>query len=316
MSKTKILISTDSHTIHTGLAETTRLIFYPLLDKYGDQYELHQIGLFNTNPVTPPRWPIYPTRVEKNPNGSNRFREQDRYGQETFPEVVSKLKPDIVFGYGDPWYVQHMAKNSNIKDYALVLYLTYDGTPYPPNDQEWLKNADKFVTLSHFSKHVIKSCMPQLDESKVDVMYSPADVHRFCPPSEEERASLRKNAFPGHIPQDAFVMGWIGRNQWRKQVWKPYEVLHYLNSGGYFVCEDCGEITPIDWDPGAQEFLDGTGRTLASPPGFEFDHCIHCKSSNIKRAEPLKDIFLWSHMAPEDRFWPMEVIHKQFNTRS
>lgn len=315
MTRTKILISTDSHVLHTGLAETLRMIFYPLLDKYGDQYEIHQIGLFHANPIMAQRWGITPTRVEDNGRGGKKFRDADKYGQETFPQVVNQFKPDIVFGYGDPWYVAHMANNPKMKDYSLVLYLTYDGTPYPPNDQSWLKNADKFITLSNFSKRVITGCMPEVDPEKVEVMYSPADTQRFTVASEEEKQDLRRKTFPGHIPQDAFVLGWIGRNQWRKQVWKPYELMNYLRSGKYLVCQDCDAITPIDWDPGSQKWLDDENGeyNLSSPPGYKFDHCLSCKSENVEQADPIDDIFLWSHMAPEDRFWPIEMLHRQYN---
>jgi len=288
VTKTKILISTDAATLHTGLAETTRLIFFPLLDKYGEQYEIHQIGLFNANPITQPRWPIYSTKVEDDGKGNRKFNDEDKYGRLTFPEVFNKLKPDIVFGYGDPWYVEHLANSPLIKDFALVLYLTYDGTPYPPNDQEWLVNADRIVTFTEFSKHVMKGSMPKLRGKHIDVMYAPADISRFSPPSDEERAELRRRTLPGHIPQDAFILGWVGRNQWRKQVWKPYQVMHYLVHGDYLVCSDCEQVTPIDWDPAYGQSLETSGRTLQSPPGFRFDSCVHCKSSKVEKAEPIK----------------------------
>lgn len=312
MSKLKILIQTDSSQLHTGLAETTRLIFNALLDKYGDYYELHQVALFHANPVVQARWPHYPTKMKKDAQGRNVFDENDRYGQQTSPEVISKIKPDIVFGYGDPWYVQHLATNPQIKDYSLVLYLTYDGTPYPPNDQSWLKNVDKFVTLSHFSKHVIQNSMPELKNKDIEVLYSPADIERFKPASEEEKMALRQKAFPSHIPHDAFVLGWVGRNQWRKQIWKMYEVMHYITHGDYLICSSCDKITPIDWDPAEQISLRGTGRVLQSPQGFEFESCIHCGSESVQKADPIEDIYLWSHMAPEDRMWPVENLHRQY----
>ena len=315
MSKLKILIQTDSSQLHTGLAETTRLIFNPLLEKYGDQYELHQVALFHSNPVVEAKWPHYPTKLKTDDKGRKIFDENDRYGQITSPEVIAKLKPDIVFGYGDPWYVEHLATNPQIKDYSLVLYLTYDGTPYPSKDQSWLKNVDKFVTLSSFSRHVIQNSMPDLKDKDIDVIYNPADIDRYCPPTEEEKLALREKAFPAHVPKDAFVLGWIGRNQWRKQIWKMYEVMHYITHGDYLICNDCGKITPIDWDPAEQVSLAGTGRVLQSPPGFEFNSCLHCGSESIQKADPIDDIYLWSHMAPEDRLWPVEALQKQYDNK-
>ena len=197
MSKTKILISTDSTVLHTGLAETTRLIFHTLLDKYPDQYEISQIGLFHSNPVVQPRWQIFPTKVDRQPNGTFSFKGEDKYGQQTFPEVVQKVNPDIVFGFGDPWYVLHMCNNPLIKNYGLVLYLTFDGTPYSEkSDAPLLKNADKLVIMSEFGKDIAQRCKPGLEEKDIEVMYSPADVERYKPLDEAEKIELRKRMLP------------------------------------------------------------------------------------------------------------------------
>jgi hypothetical protein len=79
MTRTRILIVTDSPLLPSGLAETTRLIFSGLLDHYPDQYELHQIGICHCYAVTQPRWPVYPTIAVKGPNGL-RWLPEDRFG--------------------------------------------------------------------------------------------------------------------------------------------------------------------------------------------------------------------------------------------
>ena len=64
--KTKILICTHSAAMHSGLSETTRHIFIPLLQKYGDKYEIHQLGYFNFGkPSEKVPWPIYTTKVDQ-----------------------------------------------------------------------------------------------------------------------------------------------------------------------------------------------------------------------------------------------------------
>src|SRR5439155_22909107 len=50
--KIKILIVTDSAVLPTGMAETTRLVFGNLLEKYPETYDIHQIGWFHCYAVT------------------------------------------------------------------------------------------------------------------------------------------------------------------------------------------------------------------------------------------------------------------------
>lgn len=314
---TKVLISTDSAILHTGLAETTRLIFHTLMDKYPGEYEIKQIGLFHSNPVVQPRWEIFPTKLDKQPNGSVRLVESDKYGQETFPGVVQRVQPDIVFGFGDPWYIYHMCNNPLIKNYALVLYLTFDGTPYSDEaDAPILKNADRIVSMSHFGKHIMQTCKPDLKNKDIDVIYSPADIERFRPYSEEEKKIFRERMLPPWMPKDAFVLSWVGRNQWRKQTWMPYKIISHLRKGNYFICSDCEKITPIDWDPAVCKNAIEGGSRLESHPGFEFNKCIHCGSSNVEKADPIEDIFLWQHMAPEaTQVWRTDWMEKQFDVK-
>lgn len=308
----KILICTDSHVLHTGLAEVTRLIFANLLAKYKSEYQVVQIGFFHSNPIMEPLWQIIPTQLEQDPNGNMKFKEADRYGQLTYPNVVRDYKPDIVFGYGDPWYVNHMVNHKSIMNHAMVLYLTYDGIPYGDADQDWLKNVDQLVTCADFSKKVMIESMPKLDESRIEVLYHPADLARFNKLEPSAKAMHRKNLC-AQVPENAFIMGWAGRNQWRKQVWKPYEILSYLRSGEYLICQDCDEITPLPYNPMTRKYID---TYAGSTTKFDTTICSHCKSSNVIKADPINDIYLWCHMAPEDRHWPVEILQRQFNLQN
>ncbi len=94
--------------------------------------------------------------------------------------------------------------------------------------------------MSEFSKDAIARCPDVAFQDKLDYMYSPADIARFSPACEAMKAEMRRDLLPAWMPQNAFLLGWVGRNQWRKQVWVQYKVLHYLRTGKYLVCQDCG----------------------------------------------------------------------------
>ena len=215
----------------TGMAETTRLIFGHLLDKYPQTYEVQQIGWFHCYAVTEPKWPIHPTTLSKDPRGKPCFDPKDRYAQKTFFKLLPKLRPDIVFAFGDPQMVAVLCTEPKARRYRLVLYLNFDGLPLPPDYGPTLNRADLVIGTSEFSKEVIRRFLPAVTVEKLSSLYSPADTPRFAPVSDAAKAELRRDLFPDWMPKDAFVLGWVGRNQWRKQVWLLYKTVFTCATG-------------------------------------------------------------------------------------
>jgi glycosyltransferase involved in cell wall biosynthesis len=312
----KILIVTDSPALPSGIAETTRLIFGGLMDRYPEAYELHQVGLFHCYAVTQPRWPVYPTMTMKDRDGKLLITPEDKYAQKTFFRLLPKIQPDIVFAFGDPQRVLHLCLPREKRNFRLVLYLNFDGMPLPPSYGPKLNAADMIFTKSEFSMNVILHCLPDVSQKKLGYMYSPADIQRFKPLSASDKSAIRRELLPDWMPQDAFLLGWVGRNQWRKQVWLLYKTTHYLRTGKYLVCRECDRVSLYDWDPSRQIHLNGTGEVLESNPAYRFDQCIHCRSEKIEEGKPLQDVFLWCHMAeePEDG-WPLQWLEHQWNVR-
>jgi glycosyltransferase involved in cell wall biosynthesis len=253
----------------------------------------------------------------KNRQGKLEGTPEDKYGQKTFFRVLAKVQPDIVFAFGDPQNVLYLCLPPNKRRYKLILYVNFDGLPLPASYGPLLNNADLIFTKSEFSMNVVARCLPVVGQQKLGYRYSPADLERFAPVGEATRAEMRQDLFPSWMPQDAFVLGWMGRNQWRKQVWVLYKVLHYLRSGEYLLCRSCGRVTPFDWDPTRRMHLNGSGEVLESRPGYRFDRCGHCGSGEVVRAQPLSDIFLWCHMAEElEETWPLRHLEEQFDVRA
>ena len=311
--KIRILIITDSPALPSGLAETTRLIFENLLDQYPGAYELHQIALFHCYAMTQPRWQIYPTATGRNRQGEIVLAPDDRYGQKSFARLLPRIRPDILFVFGDPHRVRAFCLPANQREHRLILYLNFDGMPLPPGYAAALENADVIFTKTEFSLNVLASALQPESQAKLRYMYSPADVQRFRPMAGEERAEARNQLFPNWMPKDAFVLGWVGRNQWRKQVWALYKAIHYVRTGEYLVCGRCGQITLYDWDPSMQTHVRSSGASLEAPPAYGFDRCVHCLSEDVRHAEPLPEIFLWCHMAEEpEEGWPLQWLEEQW----
>jgi hypothetical protein len=307
MSKIKILISTDSAALQSGLAETTRNIFIPLLKFKPEKYELHQLGFFHWQPKEQVPWPIYRTRVNKRPDGQLAPDEADKWGEITSHELISKLTPDIVFGYGDMWHFNHLLYSPLRNTYRLAVYYTIDGQPYfgHLNDDgttAWGKNltkADEIVTLSHFGRRTLKEGCSELADKDIHVAYHALDMTRFSDKTNEEILDIRKQVFPPIIAHDSFIMGWCGRNQFRKQNYKLWEVLHYLVYGDYIECNECGKITIKEWNHSSRKTMDPDRLTMYDP-GYRYDYCWYCKGVNISEGIPNNKCYLWLHMPKND----------------
>lgn len=310
----KILIVTESAILPTGMAEVIRLIFETIVDNYPNQYELHQVGLFHSHAVTKPRWPVYPTKGGTDKDGRVFFLTDDLYGQRTFLEVVLELRPDIVFAHNDSQRTLHLCTEPAKRTYKLVLYVNFDGFPFPPDQGPILDNADLIVTLSEFSKRVVTASLPAIKPDKVEYLYSPADTARFLPLTDTKKMELRNQALPDWMPRDAFLLGWVGRNQWRKQVWILYSVIHYLRTGDYLVCNKCNRVTLRNRGPLPAHHANDPCGTVGNKSSVQPEACGHCRSVHVEKAAPLADVFLWLHMPdePDQQAWDRSWLEQQF----
>jgi hypothetical protein len=318
-TKTKILIVTDSAGIHSGLAETCRNIFIPLLKRYPDKYEIHQLGFFHFTPKEPVPWPIYPTKVIQSPQGLTPDM-NDKYGEISFHDMVGKIRPDVVFGYGDMWHFDHILHSPMRNTYRLVAYYTIDGQPYyghlhADGTTDWGKKlckTDRLVTLSHFGKRVLQDSCPELKGKPIDVRYHPLDMSRFVPLSIENKIEARKSMLPAEIDPKGFFVGWMGRNQFRKQNFKLWETAHYLIYGDYIECDSCKRITVKEWNhssrsPQALEHI-----TLYDS-GYDYSHCWHCKSFSVVAGKPLDDLYFWLHVPKTDPGYNTDLHERMWN---
>lgn len=313
MSKTKILICSHSAALHSGLSETVRHIFIPLLQKYNDKYEVHQLGYFHHAVVEQVPWPIYATKVQNTPNGPQPVHE-DRYGQISFDEIVANIKPDIVVGYGDMWHFEHMLNSPLRNSYRLLCYYTIDGQPYfghlnADDSTEWgkkLQKADQIAVITHFGKEVLQRGNKELKDVDIKVVNHPLDMNRYPVLNDKQKAEVRAKTLPKQMSKNGFVMGFVGKNQFRKQNHKLWEILHYMVYGDYIECNDCQEVTIKEWNHSTRATKDPDkypgelDKITMYDHSYRYDHCWHCKSKNIVAGVPRPDFYLWLHMAKDD----------------
>tara|TARA_R110002074_G_scaffold402324_1_gene607104 strand:+ start:166598 stop:168058 length:1461 start_codon:yes stop_codon:yes gene_type:complete len=324
--KTKILICTHSAALHSGLSETTRHIFIPLLQKFKEKYEVHQLGYFHFKPVEPVPWPIYPTKINQTPQGPQPDM-NDRYGQLSFDEVVAQVKPDIVFGYGDMWHFDHMLSSPLRNSYRMLCYYTIDGQPYfghlnKDGSTEWgkkLLKSDQVVVLSHFGKEVLQRGNTELKDKDIKVMYHPLDMSRYPTLSDQQQLEIKDKLLPKHISRKAFIAGWLGKNQFRKQNYKLWEIAHYIIYGDYIRCEDCDRITIKEYNhttrstKNPDKYPGELDKITMYDPEYRYKDCWHCKSKKITEGKANPDFYMWFHMSKDDPGYNPELHENMWN---
>jgi glycosyltransferase involved in cell wall biosynthesis len=293
------------------MAEVIRVIFESLLSKYPQRYELCQVGLYHSYSVSKPAWQIYPTRHVRYGKDKFSYPIEDQFGQCTVREVIQSFQPDIIFAHNDPQRLLHLCCSPEKRNYKLVLYVNFDGFPVSAEIGPALNCADRIITMSEFSMNVLLACIPSIHREKVSFSYFMADKSRFKPLGIDERKSLRARIFPSWLDPEAFIFGWVGRNQWRKQVWLPYAAIHYLRRGGYGICKSCERVTV------AQEMLfeqyDSQAEDLKfASSGTVTQVCRHCKSPNLLTPSLLNNVHLCIHMPnePGHQAWNPEALQE------
>lgn len=331
-NKIKILISTDSAAIQTGLAETTRNIFMPLIGMYPNKYDIHQLGFFHFFPREKVSWPIYQTKVKQGPNGAMEIEESDKYGQTTFHDLVYKLKPDIVFGYGDMWHFNHLITSPYRNNYRLLTYYTIDGQPYfgstlsSNGDTEWgnnLAKVDEVVTLSFFGRDVLKESCKELKDKDIKVMYHSMNMNLYKYVTADRKLELKDKILPKIIDRkQSFIAGFVGRNQFRKQNHKLWEVTHYMVHGDYIHCNDCDRIIPKEWNHAARRSKDPSRsygdleQLTLYERGYNYEYCWYCKSSNVKNGTPDPNFYMWFHIPKKDPGYNYELHERMWKVEN
>lgn len=295
-NKPTILICSDSAAIHTGLARVTRTVFKRIHAM--NKYNIVQQGWFHMDPSEQVPWPIYST--EHHPQNKNAFLDRDRHGANSINRVLSEVKPQIVFGFHDPWTLSHLAKVAN-KDFKFVAYTCVDSEPMTIMSKDTFEGADKLIVFGEWAKNIVLSDNRFLvNPENVEIIPHGVDTNVFAPLAESERVRLRE-ALGGFTPED-FIFGCIARNQARKNLGRLVQFTNYLKFGSFFRCESCEKITPLPLSP------------FTGMPRGSVNRCEHCNSTKIIKADPNPHVHIYYHgSASESIGWDFPTLVKQFN---
>jgi glycosyltransferase involved in cell wall biosynthesis len=197
----------DSPTVDTGFGVVAQNILTRLAQK---EHEIHclAINYFGDNPSDARRFQnIYLYPVDKG-NIDN------LYGYNKFWSLEDAIKPDLIFWLNDPWIIEkYMALKPKTHDryYKSIVYFPLDAGPLKPNWAKVLSDMDAQVCYSHFAERIIQEANGGKRPNNLHQIYHGVDTSKFFPINQgQARETLG-------LPQDAFIVGMVARNQYRKR---------------------------------------------------------------------------------------------------
>lgn len=217
MKKKKILYQSDFSLAKTGFGRVAKALLKHLyaLNKY--EIVHYCCGLQHSHPElkrTP--WksigalPDSQEELEalnKDPNNARLAS----YGAVLLDKVIKEEKPDVYIAAQDIWGVDFAIDKPWFNKINSVIWTTLDSLPILPSAIEKANKIKNYWIWSNFATKALNS----MGLNHVKTVHGPVDHHNFFRLSDSERASLRSR---NNIPLDAFLIGFVFRNQLRKSV--------------------------------------------------------------------------------------------------
>ena len=133
------------------------------------------------------------------------------YGGHLIDKVMREEKPDFYFGVQDIWGTEFAVGKPWFDKINSVIWSTLDSLPILPTA---VSNAPKIKNYWIWSSFATKA-LHEMGHKHVKTVHGCVESQHFTRLSDEERFELREL---NNIDQDAFIVGFVFRNQLRKSV--------------------------------------------------------------------------------------------------
>jgi len=274
--KKKVLVQTDFSLAKTGFGRNARAILTNLYNL--NKYEIvhYCCGLPNGHPElhkTP--WksigslPNNPHEIEQL-NKDPFLARQAGYGALLLDQVIDQEKPDVYIAVQDIWGVDFAIDKPWFNKISSAIWTTLDSLPILESAIKCAPKVKNYWIWSNFATKALH----KLGHKHIKTVHGAIDDSNFYRLSDFDRNQLRKK---NNIDQNAFIIGFVFRNQLRKSVpnllqgyalWKKnnpntkntYLLLHTHWSEGWniykladeigvdkkeilttYICKNCGE---------------------------------------------------------------------------
>lgn len=217
MTRKKVFIQTDSSLAKTGFGRNAKAIL-TYLYKTG-KYDLthYCIGVNYSSPElkrTPWRSVGCLPDSQQEIDQLNRDPNVGRlagYGAHFLDRVIKESKPDVYIGVQDIWGVDFAINKVWFNKINSVIWTTLDSLPILPSAVEAAKKVKNYWVWSSFAEKALHN----MGLKNVETVHGAVDSSLFSRLPDEKRKDLRaKNG----IPENAYIVGFVFRNQLRKSV--------------------------------------------------------------------------------------------------
>ena len=213
----KLLFQTDSSLAKTGFGRNAKALLSYLYKTKKYKIVQYCCGTSYSDPsLKRLPWKAVGT-LPDDPNERHRISQdagQARsasYGAYLIDKVIKEEKPDFYFGIQDIWGTEFAIDKPWFNKINSVIWTTLDSLPILPTA---VKNAPKIKNYWIWSNFATKA-LNDMGHKHVDTMHGCIDASNFFRLKNEERKQLR---IDNDIDPDAFIIGFVFRNQLRKSV--------------------------------------------------------------------------------------------------
>jgi len=217
MRKKRVLFLTDYAGAFTGFGKQCKLLLsylyktnkYEILNAaqgipkdgpHNDKYPWKTIGVL-------PNDPQKIQQINQDPN----LARDAAYGKLELNSIVKEFKPDIVFSINDTWGSQFVTDLPFYKKIPTICWNTFDSLPLLPDTIEKAPKINHYWTWSDFARKEFN----KLGFNHIKNQYPLVNTNNFYKLPDNKIAEIKARF---GIPQDAFIIGFVFRNQLRKLI--------------------------------------------------------------------------------------------------
>jgi glycosyltransferase involved in cell wall biosynthesis len=221
LKKKKVMVQSDFVLAKTGFGKNARNILEYLYKT--NKYDLvhFAVGSVEMNPelgrtpwksvgcVNPQK--IQEIKQQNDPKAHENIERMAGYGAYALDDVIKQEKPDIFIAVQDIWGIDFSVDKTWFKKIPSVLWTTLDSLPILPKAVEIAPKVPNYWSWADFATKALH----QLGHKHVRTVRGAVETKHFFRLSDSERLDLRRK---NGIPENAFIVGFVFRNQLRKSV--------------------------------------------------------------------------------------------------
>lgn len=215
--KKKVLIQTDFALAKTGFGRSAKAILKYLFQK--NNYEIVQYACgtnWSNSELSKVPWRTYGTLPDSqqelnNINRDPHLARQASYGDYNLNRIIEQEKPDVYIAIQDIWGIDFAVERPWFNKITSVLWTTLDSLPILDTAIQCANKVKNYWIWSSFAT----KAMHKLGYEHIKTVHGALENESFYRLKDSQKAKIRQKY---NIPQDAFIIGYVFRNQLRKSV--------------------------------------------------------------------------------------------------